>query len=90
MFKSLVVLAIAGTMSIPVAAQTAPAAPTTTNQAQAAKPQMVKKRVCEEAEDNPYSRLKTKTCKTVMVPADQGGNSTKSDKPSSAPAPQPN
>lgn len=72
MFKSLVVLALAGTMSVPVAAQTAqtaPAAPAA-NQAQPAKPQMVKKRICQESEDNPYSRLKTKTCKTVMVPAE--------------------
>jgi hypothetical protein len=52
---------------------------------------MVKKRVCEEGDDNPYSRLKTKTCKTVMVPADQGAlTSSSSNKPSSAPAPQPN
>jgi curli biogenesis system outer membrane secretion channel CsgG len=91
MFKSLVALALAGAMSVPAAAQTAPATPTATNQAQAAKPQMVKKRVCEEGDDNPYSRLKTKTCKTVMVPADQGAlTSSSSNKPSSAPAPQPN
>ena len=69
MFKSLVVLALAGTMSVPVAAQTAQTAPAA-NQAQPAKPQMVKKRICQESEDNPYSRLKTKTCKTVMVPAE--------------------
>lgn len=73
--KFLVVLAIAGTMSVPVAAQTAqtatraPAAPAA-SQAQPAKPQMVKKRVCQESDDNPYSRLKTKTCKTIMVPAE--------------------
>jgi hypothetical protein len=67
--KFLVVLAIAGTMSVPVAAQTAQTAPAA-SQAQPAKPQMVKKRVCQESEDNPYSRLKTKTCKTIMVPAE--------------------
>jgi hypothetical protein len=68
MLKSLVVLAIAGTMSAPAVAQNAQAAPAAT-QAQKAKPQMVKKKVCEESDDNPYSRIRTKTCKTVMVPA---------------------
>jgi hypothetical protein len=84
MLKSLIVLAIAGTMSVPVAAQTAQNAPTA-NQAQPAKPQMVKKRVCEDS-DNPYSRLKTRTCKTVMVPAptaanNQGGGDTPAQQP---------
>jgi hypothetical protein len=68
MLESLVVLAIAGTMSAPAVAQNAQPAPAA-NQAQQAKPQMVKKRVCEESDDNPYSRIRTKTCKTVMVPA---------------------
>lgn len=86
MFKSLVVLALAGTMSVPVAAQapqTAPAA----NQAQQAKPKMVKKRICEEGEDNPYSRLKTKTCKTIMVPAEPAAAS---NQPAPNQAQQPN
>ena len=90
MLKSLVVLALAGTMSAPVAAQTAPSAPTT-NQAQPAQPQMVKKRVCEAGEDNPYSRLKTKTCKTIMVPAQPTGSASNNAPPSpTAPAPEPN
>ena len=68
MIKSLVVLAVAGSMSASVAAQnTQPA--DAANQAQQAKPQMVKKRVCEESDENAFSRVKTKTCKTVMVPA---------------------
>jgi len=69
MHKSLIVLAILGTLSAPAAAQTAaPAA----DQAQTAKPQMVKKRVCQMIEDeDPYSRLGTrKICKTIEVPAD--------------------
>ena len=89
MLKSLVVLAIAGTMSVPVAAQatqTAPAAPAA-NQAQPAKPQMVKKRVCQESEDNPYSRLKTKTCKTILVPAEPAAAS---NQPQPGQAAQPN
>lgn len=69
MRKSLVVLAIAGTMSVPAAAQSAQTAPAA-NQAQQAKPKMVKKRICEEEVDNAFSRVKTKTCKTVMVPAE--------------------
>jgi len=90
--KFLVVLAIAGTMSVPVAAQTAqtattaPAAPAA-SQAQPAKPQMVKKRICQESDDNPYSRLKTKTCKTVMVPAEPAAAS---NQPQPDQAAQPN
>jgi hypothetical protein len=87
----LVVLAILGTMSVPAAAQTAPSAPTasTTDQAQAAKPVMVKKRVCEESSDDPYSRIKSKTCKTVMVPA-QPGSAASANSGAQAPAPEPN
>jgi hypothetical protein len=69
MLKSLVVLALAGTMNVPAAAQTAQTPPAANQTQAAAKPQMVKKRICEESDDNPYSRIKTKTCKTVMVPA---------------------
>ena len=67
MFKSPIVLAIAGTMSVPAAAQTAPS-PTTAAEPQA-KPQMVKKRVCEDAAEEAFSRVKSRICKTVMVPA---------------------
>jgi len=84
--KFLVVLAIAGTMSVPVAAQTAQTAPAA-SQAQPAKPQMVKKRICQESDDNPYSRLKTKTCKTVMVPAEPAAAS---NQPQPGQAAQPN
>ena len=86
MHKSLVVLAIFGTMSAPAAAQTAPAA----NQAQPAKPQTVKKRVCQMIEDeDPYSRLGTrKICKTVEVPvtapADPNSNGGQAPAPADA------
>ena len=86
MIKFLVVLAVAGTMSVSVGAQPAPAAPAT-NQAQPAQPKMVKKRVCEAGEDNPYSRLKTRTCKTVMVPAEPAAAS---NQPAPNQAQQPN
>lgn len=86
MFKSMVVLALAGTMSVPVAAQTAPTAPAT-NQPQAAKPQMVKKKVCEDGEDNPYSRIKNRVCKTIEVPAQTGSSNGQQ---ASAPAPKQN
>lgn len=68
MHKFLIVLAILGTTTAPAAAQTAPAA----NDTQPAKPQMVKKRVCQVIEDDdPYSRLGSnrKICKTIEVPA---------------------
>ena len=71
MFKSLVVLAAVGTMSGPVYAQTAQDQSQTQAQAeQPAKPQTVKKRVCQVIEDeNPYSRLgNRKICKTIEVP----------------------
>ena len=73
MFKSLVVLAAVGTMSGPVFAQAAQDQSQTQAQGQAqqpAKPQMVKKRVCEQLDENPYSRLGSrKICKTIEVPA---------------------
>ena len=67
MYKTLIALVIFGAMSVPAAAQTAPA----TNQAQPAKPQTVKKRVCQIIEDDdPYSRLGSrKICKTIEIPA---------------------
>ena len=72
MFKSLVVLAAVGTMSGPVFAQAAQDQSQTQAQGQAqqpAKPQMVKKRVCEQIDENPYSRLgNRKICRTIEVP----------------------
>ena len=72
MFKSLVVLAAASTMSGPVFAQAAQDQAQTRAQGQAqqpAKPQMVKKRVCEQIDENPYSRLgNRKICRTIEVP----------------------
>jgi hypothetical protein len=68
MRKSLVVLAILSTMSVPAFAQTTDQ--TAQNSAQPAKPQMIKKRVCEQIDENPYSRLGSrKICKTIEVPA---------------------
>lgn len=64
MSKYLIALAIAGATSAAATAQTPPAP---VNQAQPAKPQMVKKTVCEDS-DNPYSRI-GRVCHTVMVPA---------------------
>ena len=72
MFKSLVVLAAVSTMSGPVFAQAAQDQSQAQAQGQAqqpAKPQMVKKRVCEQIDENPYSRLGSrKICKTIEVP----------------------
>jgi len=72
MFKSLVVLAAVSTMSGPVFAQAAQGQSQTQVQGQAqqpAKPQMVKKRVCEQIDENPYSRLgNRKICRTIEVP----------------------
>ncbi len=73
MYKSLVALVIFGVVAVPATAQTAAPA----SQAQPAKPQMVKKRVCQMIEDeDPYSRLGTrKICKTIEVPAEQQNGS---------------
>ena len=72
MFKSLVVLAAVSTMSGPVFAQAAQDRSQTQAQGQAqqpAKPQTVKKRVCEQIDENPYSRLgNRKICRTIEVP----------------------
>jgi hypothetical protein len=80
MRKSLVVLAIFSAMSVPAAAQNAPAA----NQAQPAKPQTVKKVVCQRVdnEETTGSRLGSapKVCKTVEVPA-RGGTATSQQTP---------
>ena len=84
MHKSLIVLAIFSMMSVPAAAQTAPAA----NQAQPAKPQTVKKRVCQMIEDDdPYSRLGSrKICKTIDVPAETPASGAAQDQQAPAPA----
>ena len=84
MLKSMVALALLSAMSVPLAAQTAPAA----NPAQPAKPQMVKKRVCEKIEDdNPYSRLGSRTiCKTVEVPAEQAAGAAQNGQQTQSPA----
>jgi hypothetical protein len=72
MFKSLVVLAAVSTMSGPVFAQAAQDQSQTQAHGQAqqpAKPQTVKKRVCEQIDENPYSRLgNRKICRTIEVP----------------------
>lgn len=73
MHKLLVALAILGTASAPALAQTpVPQQAPVVNQIQPAKPLMVKKRVCHQAEEDSYSRLGgRKICKTVEVPAEQ-------------------
>ncbi len=72
MLKYLVVLAAVSTMSGPVFAQAAQGQSQTQVQGQAqqpAKPQTVKKRVCQQIDENPYSRLgNRKICKTIEVP----------------------
>lgn len=87
MLKAMVVLAVAGTMSVPVVAQTAPNAPAT-NQAQAAKPPMVKKQICEDTEDNPYSSIHRRVCRTIEVPAQPIG--ANGQRQASAPSTSPN
>jgi hypothetical protein len=81
MYKSLIVLAIFGTMSAPAATQTAPAA----NQAQPARPQTIKKVVCQrvDVEETTGSRLGSapKVCKTVEVPVARGGTSNGQEAP---------
>jgi hypothetical protein len=80
MLKYLVVLAAVGTMSGPVFAQAAQ----DQSQAQAqgpaqqpAKPQTVKKRVCEQIDENPYSRLgNRKICRTIEVPVNPTSGQT--------------
>jgi hypothetical protein len=81
MHKTLVVLTIFGMMSVSAAAQTAPGV----SQAQPAKPQTVKKRVCEQVDEDPYSRLgNRKICKTIEVPAPTGGSSNGGQAPAPA------
>jgi hypothetical protein len=87
MHKSLVALAIIGVASVPASAQTSPAnqtAPATANQAQPAKPQMVKKRVCEQIDEDSYSRLgNRKICKTIEVPVTNTGTDGHEQAPTS-------
>jgi hypothetical protein len=82
MFKSLVALAIAGAMSAPALAQTAPAQQPTP----VAKPQTVKKVVCQrvDVEEDTGSRLGSapKVCKTIEVPAPAGGAASGQQAPS--------
>jgi hypothetical protein len=83
MHKPLVVLTIFSMMSVSAAAQTAPS----TNPAQPAKPQTVKKRVCEQVDEDPYSRLgNRKICKTIEVPAPTAGSSSGGQAPAPADA----
>ena len=85
MFKSLVVLAILGAASVPALAQTSQTAPMTANQAQPAKPQTVKKRVCEQIDEDSYSRLgNRKICRTIEVPVTSGGTDRHDAAPSAA------
>jgi hypothetical protein len=84
MRKSLAVLAILGTMSIPAVAQNTSAA---VSGQQPAKPQTVKKRVCYQEEEDSYSRLGgRKICKTVEVPV-KGTGTTDQQAPASTNAP---
>lgn len=85
MYKYLVVLAMIGTASVSASAQTAQAGPATTNATQPAKPQTVKKRVCEQVDEDPYSRLgNRKICKTIEVPVTNSGNSGHEEPPAAA------
>lgn len=80
MRKSLIALTVLSTMSAPVLAQTVPA----TNSTQPAKPQTVKKRVCEMIDEDSYSRLgKRKICRTIEVPVTPttGGSNTSQQTP---------
>ena len=85
MRKFLAALAIMGATSMPAVAQTttpSTTTPATTNQVQPAKPQMIKKRVCEQIDEDSYSRLgNRKICKTVEVPAPTSGSSNAGQAP---------
>ena len=85
MHKSLVVLAILGAASVAASAQTSQTAPATANQAQPAKPQTVKKRVCEQIDEDSYSRLgNRKICKTIEVPVTTAGTTPTQQAPTPA------
>jgi hypothetical protein len=87
MYKFLVALAILSATSVPAVAQTPPAA----NPAQPAKPQTIKKRVCEVVEEeDPASRLGShKICRTIEVPAPNSDTATNGQQ-ASAPLPASN
>ena len=76
MLKRMIALAIAGAMSVPVAAQTTQATAEVT-QTEAPKPQPVMKKVCTRVVDEEAtgSRLSNshKVCKMVEVPAPATG-----------------
>ena len=67
MSKYLIALAIAGVMSVPAAAQSAPPPPQNAPAATPAQPPMVKKTICED-NDNPSTTIH-RVCHTIMVPA---------------------
>ena len=68
MYKPMVALAVLSAMSVASAAQP--------------KPQMVKKRVCEQVDEDPYSRLgNRKICKTIEVPAPANVAQSPADQP---------
>jgi|KBSSwiStaDraftv2_1062776.scaffolds.fasta_scaffold145616_1 hypothetical protein len=69
MFKYVIALAIAGTISSPVVAQATPQANPAQAQAQPAKAETVKKRVCRTEVDRLHNLRKV--CKTVEVPAEE-------------------
>ena len=74
MRKSLIVLAIFGTMSAPALAQNSASADSAKP---SAKPQTVKKRVCTMTEEDSYSRLGgRKVCTIVEVPVKPSAGST--------------
>ena len=86
MSKAIVVLVMVGTMSVAATARTAPSTPSA-NQAQAAKPKMVKKQICEDTKDNPYSSIRRGVCRTIQAPAQAAGSS---DRQAFAPSSSPN
>ncbi len=84
MFNYLIALAIAGATSFPASAQPAPTAANAqaANSGQPAKPQMVKKLVCEDT-DNPYSHI-SRVCHTVEVPAQPSASAASNQQHGSA------
>jgi hypothetical protein len=85
MFKSLVALAILSAASAPALAENVSADATTATPAPAAKPPMVKKRVCETVDEDPYSRLgNRRICRVIEVPAPTTGGQDGSQVPASS------
>ncbi|MGE5564448.1 MAG: hypothetical protein ACM3ZV_14245 [Bacillota bacterium] len=83
MSKYLIALAIASVVSVPAAAQSPQTAPATNQAQQQAKPQTIKKRVCEE-NDNPYSRI-MRVCHVVEVPAPASSSASNQAAPANDP-----